>query len=189
MRKFSFQPKREKPEVNMKSNTKKVETEQRDNILPHSENNEANYACELVEQNATCNSVESGKEREDVNLSDENEPCESISRCLPDRNSEGKLCSKVVSHNRQDKWEATEHRIRSSKENNLDVNLVKTSGKNICSWRHLRVPPLSAVDGVTRRLFPETSWSQKRETVHITIHLVGVEHYKCCVSSSHLTFM
>ncbi|MPC73564.1 putative ATP-dependent RNA helicase TDRD12 [Portunus trituberculatus] len=51
------------------------------------------------------------------------------------------------------------------------------------------MPPLSAVDGVTQRLAPDTTWSQKDDTVNISIHLIGVEQYKCHVSSTHLIFM
>ncbi|XP_071544894.1 uncharacterized protein [Panulirus ornatus] len=53
----------------------------------------------------------------------------------------------------------------------------------------LIVPPLEAVEGITCKLFPETSWSQTEDSVVVNIHLFGVEMYKCRFSSSRMTFM
>ncbi|XP_042870996.1 uncharacterized protein LOC122252551 isoform X2 [Penaeus japonicus] len=53
----------------------------------------------------------------------------------------------------------------------------------------LLVPPLEAVKSITRRLYPETSWSQTDSLVVIDIHVPGVEHYKCRFTRNHLTFM
>ncbi|KAG0710765.1 putative ATP-dependent RNA helicase TDRD12 [Chionoecetes opilio] len=70
-----------------------------------------------------------------------------------------------------------------------DVNRTVVSASHIFNMQRLGMPPLSAVEGVTRRLRPETSWSQKEKNVHISIHLVGVEQYKCRVSTAHFIFM
>ncbi|KAG7173749.1 ATP-dependent RNA helicase-like, partial [Homarus americanus] len=53
----------------------------------------------------------------------------------------------------------------------------------------LLVPPLQAVENVSSKLYPETSWNQNEESVFVNIHLMGVEIYKCRFGSSHLTFM
>lgn len=53
----------------------------------------------------------------------------------------------------------------------------------------LLVPPLEAVKSITRRLYPETTWSQTDSLVVINIHVPGVEHYKCRFSRNHLAFM
>lgn len=185
--------KREKPEVHMKSKTTDMETEQKDNIFPYTTNiSEADHSYEPVKQNKTHNPVESSKQSKDVNPSDKYEYSESISGALdplPNKKKEGKLCSGKVNHNRQDKWLVSEkNKDWKYKENILDVNVVQTSRRNLCDRKLIRVPPLSAVEGITQKLFPETSWSQKKDTVHVTIHLVGVEQYQCCVKPSHLIF-
>lgn len=51
------------------------------------------------------------------------------------------------------------------------------------------VPPLQAVEGVTAKLFPDTSWSQTDGCVYVNIHLVGVEIYRCRLGTSRLTFL
>ncbi|XP_068221211.1 putative ATP-dependent RNA helicase TDRD12 [Palaemon carinicauda] len=52
----------------------------------------------------------------------------------------------------------------------------------------LRVPQLQAVDGVTPKLNPESSWKQNRDQITLKMHLIGVLLYFCRISTSHLVF-
>lgn len=187
--KLCFQPKSGKPVVYMKCNTTDVETQQEGNIFPHFTLN----LSKSMKQNTAHNSIENGYESKDINTYAETECNENISRNLDplsNGNRAGRLCSARVNRKSLDNLPVTERdEALNYKENIQDVKVVQTSEGNICSRWYLRVPPLSAVDGVTRRLSPETSWSQKKDKVYITIHLAGVQQYKCCVSSSHLIFM
>lgn len=53
----------------------------------------------------------------------------------------------------------------------------------------LLVPPLEAVEGVTPRLNPEVSWKQSETDVILTLHLLGVQVYRCRVAPQRVTFM
>lgn len=53
----------------------------------------------------------------------------------------------------------------------------------------LLVPPLEAVEGVTPRLNPEVSWKQSETDVTMTLHLLGVQVYRCRVAPQRVTFM
>ncbi|KAK4305085.1 hypothetical protein Pmani_023004 [Petrolisthes manimaculis] len=53
----------------------------------------------------------------------------------------------------------------------------------------LLVPPLEAVESVTPRLNPEVSWKQSETDVTITLHLLGVQVYRCRVAPQRFTFM
>lgn len=190
---FSFQSKGAEP-GHMKFSTIDEESNQKNSTLLNTASiREVLSGKEAFERHSTCNLVQHEKGNSDSNCNDENEGTDHIFRDLdplPKRNSIRKLCSNTVNHKRQNNLEVAEtNKVQSPVENNQDVIAVQTTAGNICNRKPLRVPPLSAVNGVTQRLFPETSWNQKENTVHITIHLVGVEHYKCCVSSSHLIFM
>lgn len=154
------------------------DSEHKDNNLPYALNmRKTNQAYDTVEQNLNCELAES--ERDNINSVGIDECHESTSRDfdpLLNSNSEGKLSAVGQSGTkRQDNQKVKENEI-----NSKDYDQGK---------RHVQVPLLCAVDGVTPRLFPETAWNQKEDTVYITIHLIGVEQYQCRISSSHLLFM
>lgn len=179
--------------VPVKSNTTDKETEQKDDVLPHiTKASEADNAYNSLKLNTMPISVKSAEGNKVVSPDHKNEQSENISRGfdpLSIRKKEGKLCSEEVDHYRQNSLELSEkNKVQQCKKNIQNVSTVQTSGTNLCYRKPTRMPPLIAVDGITPKLFPETSWSQKKDTLHVTIHLVGVEQYKCCVKSSHLFF-
>lgn len=67
------------------------------------------------------------------------------------------------------------------------IHLIKSTVEfqNSC----LLVPPLEAVEGVTPRLNPEVSWKQSETDVTLTLHLLGVQVYRCRVAPQRVTFM
>lgn len=181
-----------KPDVHVKRKMTIVEAEEKD-MSPYTMNiSEPDHAYEPVKQNKPHNPVGISKQSKDINPSDEYGYSENIPRAhdpFSKRKKEEEPCSGLVNHNRQDSWRVSEkNKDWKYKENIMDVSVIQTSSKNLCDRKLIRVPPLSAVEGITQKLFPETSWSQKKDTVHITIHLVGVEQYQCCVKPSHLLF-
>ncbi|XP_045593917.1 putative ATP-dependent RNA helicase TDRD12 [Procambarus clarkii] len=75
--------------------------------------------------------------------------------------------------------------ISKPNKNQRAIEMASKDFQHMC----LIVPPLEAVEGITSKLSPETSWSQKDDSVSVIIHLMGVKLYKCRIESSRLMFM
>lgn len=163
-----------------------VEIEEKEcNVLSNQCLSEGNSVSDLVQQNSSHASEGTRKGGKDVNTTNKSNRTRSANSV-----SKNEHCISALQCEEQDDQKlAGVRQTCNSKGKNQDLNRVFTSGSNVFRMKRLGMPPLCAVEGVTRRLAPLTSWSEKEETVHITIHLVGVEQYKCCVSLSHLTFM
>lgn len=52
----------------------------------------------------------------------------------------------------------------------------------------LHAPQLQAIDGVTPKLNPETSWNQNKDQIILKMYLIGVLMYRCRISTSRLVF-
>ena len=158
-------------------------------LLNSSSLSEVNCSTDLVQEN-------SYQEQESKNISTNNRTESDSSKSksynsVPDVNKKdtGKehIMTMKCAKNTHNKAEVK--KTLKLRDKDQDVNRTMSSARHIFDMKCLGMPPLSAVDGVTQRLAPETSWSQKEETVHISIHLVGVEQHKCRISSSRLLFL
>ncbi|KAK8394497.1 hypothetical protein O3P69_006580 [Scylla paramamosain] len=173
-----------KKEVHFRHKGTAVELEEKESSLSCNSNvSESCSESDLVQQNSIHISEGKGKEKKDDSTIDRTES--DNKNCKSDNSEPDK---KTKEEHEQPSCKEIKESLN-SKEKDLDIHRTVTSESQVLNMKRLGMPPLCAVDGVTERLAPETSWNQRKETVHITIHLVGVEHYKCRVSSTHIIFM
>lgn len=185
----------EKKEMHFKHDGTTVDVKQKkSNSSYKSSTSESSSESDLVQENPS--SISEGKEKEskDFHTADKKESdyrnCNGVNSepDVNDKNTKEESCNLTKKHEEQFSCKEVKECLN-LKEKDQDIHRTMTLNSQVLNMKRLGMPPLNAVDGVTQRLAPETSWSQKEDTVHITIHLVGVEQYKCRVSSTRLIFM
>ncbi|XP_045126379.1 uncharacterized protein LOC123513327 isoform X2 [Portunus trituberculatus] len=179
--------------------TKKKEIHFRHNeTTVHPDEKESNPSCiskvcesDLVQENAPKVSERKGKESKNNVASDKTlsgKSVDPVNQHMKNKYTKEEYSNMKTNLEEQPSCKEVKESLN-LKEKDQDIHRRHTSESQVLNMKRLGMPPLSAVDGVTQRLAPDTTWSQKDDTVNISIHLIGVEQYKCHVSSTHLIFM